>query len=70
MVTEVLMKTHIYIGSLRFFVVNNGTVAAAEVQADLGMGIISSLAWKGDLLVSGDTTGALHCWNFATKKSQ
>ncbi len=57
-------------GTLRFFAVNNGVVTPAEVPADLGMGIISSLAWKDDLLVSGDTAGSIHSWNFNTKKSQ
>lgn len=56
-------------GSIRYFSVFNGIVTPIEMTADLGMGVISSLAWKDDILVSGDTVGTLHVWNLATKKS-
>lgn len=57
-------------GSLRYYTVENNNVTSSDIQADLGMGIISTLAWKGNLLVSGDTVGTIHVWNFSTRKSQ
>lgn len=62
-------------GSVRFFTVepggtNNVVITATELSVDLGAGNVSSLAWKGDYLVSGDTAGTIHCWNMEKKKLQ
>lgn len=57
-------------GSTRSYIVENNNIVQNDLlHADLGIGIISSLAWKDDWLVSGDTLGTIHCWNLLTKKS-
>eukprot|EP01114_Cavostelium_apophysatum_P016161 TRINITY_DN4543_c0_g1_i5.p1 TRINITY_DN4543_c0_g1~~TRINITY_DN4543_c0_g1_i5.p1 ORF type:complete len:1158 (+),score=259.94 TRINITY_DN4543_c0_g1_i5:107-3580(+) len=57
-------------GSLHYFSVEEGVVNSSEMLADLGSGIVLSLAWKNDFIVAGDTIGTLHCWNTRTKTSQ
>eukprot|EP01116_Phalansterium_solitarium_P002928 TRINITY_DN1328_c0_g1_i1.p1 TRINITY_DN1328_c0_g1~~TRINITY_DN1328_c0_g1_i1.p1 ORF type:complete len:839 (+),score=134.17 TRINITY_DN1328_c0_g1_i1:212-2728(+) len=57
-------------GSLRYYTVSDSNVAAThEIHSELGVGIVASLAWKNDHLVSGDTLGSIHAFNVTTGKT-
>lgn len=49
--------------------VGDGGVTVVPFQGEVGTGIISSIAWKDSLLVSGDTAGTIHCYNLETKRA-
>eukprot|EP01097_Dermamoeba_algensis_P003902 TRINITY_DN2638_c0_g1_i2.p1 TRINITY_DN2638_c0_g1~~TRINITY_DN2638_c0_g1_i2.p1 ORF type:complete len:817 (+),score=202.85 TRINITY_DN2638_c0_g1_i2:1217-3667(+) len=56
-------------GSIHFYTINRRTMIMSPLQVELSTGIISSIAWKDQYLVSGDTVGTIHCWNLLERKS-
>jgi len=57
-------------GALHFYSVDNNQITATQMHVDVGIGVVSSLAWKDNFLVSGGTSGAIQCYNIDKKKLQ
>eukprot|EP01135_Chromosphaera_perkinsii_P011336 Nk52_evm16s2377 gene=Nk52_evmTU16s2377 len=58
-------------GSMVHLNVENGIVhAGSKIQPELGMGQISAMAWKDEVLVTGDVNGSLHIWDLRSKMSK
>eukprot|EP00824_Muranothrix_gubernata_P010027 TRINITY_DN2283_c0_g1_i2.p1 TRINITY_DN2283_c0_g1~~TRINITY_DN2283_c0_g1_i2.p1 ORF type:complete len:1213 (+),score=258.75 TRINITY_DN2283_c0_g1_i2:59-3697(+) len=58
-------------GSLHHHVIRGNTIKEGNfTQPELGLGVVSALAAKDSLLVSGDTLGTIHCWDYKAEKSQ
>jgi WD40 repeat protein len=57
-------------GALHYYAVENNQLTPIQMHVDVGIGIVSSLAWKDNLLVSGGTTGSIQCYNMEKKKLQ
>jgi hypothetical protein len=48
--------------------VEGGSINFAEVSIGLGPGIISSVSWRGDYLIAGDSMGNIYVWSWSKKK--
>jgi len=57
-------------GLIKTFVVEpNGHVTPVDQHVEINAGIISSISWKDNLIVAGDTLGTLYTYNLKTKRS-
>ena len=57
-------------GKIICSVVKNGTLSTVKLNINLSVGVISSAACKGDLIVLGDTNGLIYVWNIMLKQAR
>jgi WD repeat-containing protein 11 len=57
-------------GGVHFNVVESNQITSQQTQVDIGIGVVSSIAWRDNLLVFGGATGAIQVFNLEKRKMQ
>ena len=68
-------KEHIVLtdhdGQLYHFTVEGHTIKdGTKIPAETGLGTITCISWKSDMIVRGDTEGNVNIWNMKTRQSK
>eukprot|EP00092_Neocalanus_flemingeri_P029430 GFUD01031956.1.p1 GENE.GFUD01031956.1~~GFUD01031956.1.p1 ORF type:complete len:979 (+),score=386.47 GFUD01031956.1:514-3450(+) len=68
-------KEHIVLtdhdGQLYHFTVEGHTIKdGTKIPAETGLGTITCICWKSDMIVRGDTEGNVNIWNMKTRQSK
>jgi len=68
-------KEHILLtdhdGQLYHFTVEGNTIKdGTKIPAETGLGTITCISWKADMIVRGDTEGNVNIWNMKTRQSK
>ena len=70
-----VIKEHIVLtdhdGQLYHFTVEGHTIKdGTKIPAETGLGTITCICWKSDMIVRGDTEGNVNIWNMKTRQSK
>lgn len=57
-------------GAVHFNVVENNQITSQQTQVDIGVGVVSSIAWRDQYLVFGGATGAIQVFHLEKRKLQ
>jgi len=73
--TKEVSKEHIVMtdhdGQLYHFTVEGHTIKdGTKIPAETGLGTITCISWKSDMIVRGDTEGNVNIWNMKTRQSK
>jgi len=73
--TKEVIKEHIVLtdhdGQLYHFTVEGHTIKdGTKIPAETGLGTITCISWKSDMIVRGDTEGNVNIWNMKTRQSK
>jgi len=73
--TKEVTKEHIVLtdhdGQLYHFTVEGHTIKdGTKIPAETGLGTITCICWKSDMIVRGDTEGNVNIWNMKTRQSK
>eukprot|EP00054_Salpingoeca_dolichothecata_P029077 m.225827 g.225827 ORF g.225827 m.225827 type:complete len:1145 (-) comp26390_c0_seq9:52-3486(-) len=72
---EQMTKEHLVVatmdGQILHFSVEGSVVrGGARIAAETGMAVLTTIAWKDDWLVTGDSSGGLHIWDLKQRVSR
>lgn len=70
-----VIKEHIVLtdhdGQLYHFTVEGHTIKdRIKIPAETGLGTITCISWKSDMIVRGDTEGNVNIWNMKSRQSK